>query len=250
MPPPQDHPTDEPDQQGISLEELSRAYASAMGARGEHVVPSSGSIPVEGQHGEAEAEVDAELDLPPADQTGPDDDPCPISPESIFEAMLFVGDRGNEPLTPAKAAGLMRGVEPSEIPPLVDKLNRRYEAAGCPYRITGEGPGYRLVLSRRFDWLRNKLYGRVREAQLSQAAIDVLAILAYRQPLTAEEVSRLRGTASGHILSQLVHRRLVGVERSSGPRRAARYSTTERFLELFGLEAVEELPQAEEVEPR
>lgn len=240
-------PGDGPDpEEGISLDELSRAYAQALGSGGADAATDAAGTP------EA-APPDTEAGPPeeqPAIDEDDSDDPCPISPQTIFEAMLFVGNRRNEPLSPARAAELMRGVEPAEIPQLVDQLNRRYEADGCPYRIESDGPGYRLALRRKFDSVRNKFYGRVREAHLSQAAIDVLAILAYRQPLTGEEVSRLRGTPSGHVLSQLVRRQLVRIDRPEGKPRAAVYRTTDRFLELFGLASLDELPQAEELGER
>jgi segregation and condensation protein B len=107
-----------------------------------------------------------------------------------------------------------------------------------------------LGLTRQFDWLRSKVLGRTREARLSQAAIDVLAIVAYEQPLTAEDVSRLRGIPSNHVLAQLVRRQLLRIERSAGKPGTARYYTTERFLELFGLESLEDIPQSEELERR
>jgi segregation and condensation protein B len=243
--------SDEP--QGISLDALSRAYADALGGRdpqsaAEESGPADGpDMPPDRDSGDEPAES---APPPEIDADDLDEDPCPISPETIFEAMLFVGDRRNEPLAPARAAELMRGVEPAEIPQLVDQLNRRYEKQGCPYRIAGDGPGYRLVLRGKFDWLRNRLYGRVREAHLSQAAVDVLAIVAYRQPLSSDEVGRLRGTPSGHVLAQLVRRQLLRIERDADKPRKPQYYTTDRFLELFGLESLEELPQAEDVEPR
>lgn len=247
-----EQPSDEP--QEISLDALSRAYADALGPGDSQPVaegdgPEAGPETPPGEDTGGEPSVSAPPP-PEIDADGSDEDPCPISPETIFEAMLFVGDRRNEPLSPARAAELMRGVEAAEIPQLVDQLNRRYESQGCPYRVTGDGPGYRLVLRGKFDWLRNRLYGRVREAHLSQAAVDVLAIVAYRQPLTSDEVSRLRGTPSGHVLSQLVRRELLRIERVGGKSRKPQYHTTNRFLELFGLESLEELPQAEDVEPR
>ena len=60
--------------------------------------------------------------------------------------MLFVGVPGDQPLTAARAAELMRGVEPGEIPAMVDDLNGRYRATGCPYHVVHEGAGYRLTL--------------------------------------------------------------------------------------------------------
>jgi len=195
--------------------------------------------------------LSTESDLPPSQgKAGADDDPCPISPQTILEALLFVGNRQSEPISSQRAAELMRGVEAREIPSLVHALNARYQADGCPYQIVAEGQGYRLVLRKAFHPLRNKFYGRVREARLSQAAIDVLAILGYRQPLTAEDVNRLRGISSNHILQQLVRRQLLRIERTEDKPRKTLYYTTDRFLALFGLGSLEDLPQSEELEKR
>jgi segregation and condensation protein B len=140
----------------------------------------------------------------------------------------------------------MRGVAADEIPALVDQLNRRYAARGCPYFIASEGAGYRMTLRREFWPIRNRFYGRIREVRLSQAAIDVLAIVAYRQPVTAETVGQFRGHPSGHLLRQLVHRRLLRIERTDSAPRIARYWTTDRFLGLFGLESLTDLPRSDE----
>ncbi len=184
------------------------------------------------------------LDVELADDT---EDPCQLCPRSILEAMLFVGNLQNEPLTSAQAADLMRGVTPEEIPDLVDELNQRYTANGAPYQIISEGAGYRLTLRPAFYDVRDRFYGRVREARLSQAAVDVLAIVAYRQPITAEEINKIRGKPTAGVLSQLVRRQLVCIHRP-GQRQPPIYRTTSRFLELFGLESLEDLPQAEDID--
>jgi len=173
-------------------------------------------------------------------------DPCPISPLTILEALLFVGCPGDEPLRPERAAELMRGVGPEEIPDLAAALNRRYAAAGCPYHVVLEGAGYRLRIRPEFAGLRDRVLGRSRQARLSQAAVETLAIVAYRQPISAEEVNRLRGVPSGSVLSHLVRRRLLRLERPAHSPRKAYYRTTERFLELFGLHSLADLPQSEE----
>lgn len=249
----------------VSLRELSQAFAEAMGGRGAAPAEPEAADGASATPAEAEQEGDegranwqsVPLAVPPGEappegempleETG---DACPVSPPAILEAMLFVGNPQNEPLTAERAAGLMRGVEPEEIAGLVEQLNRGYAEAGCPYEVAIEGAGYRMRLRSRFGPLRNRFYGRVREARLSQAAVDVLAIVAYRQPLTADEVSKLRDRPSGHLLAQLVRRQLLEVERPPENRRTLLYRTTDRFLQLFGLEAIDELPQAEDLERR
>jgi segregation and condensation protein B len=236
---------------GISLNELTEAFAQAMGAAGESAAelqsPAGRPVAEEAVPLCDVRPLDQPAELEPETPAG-EDDPCEISPRTILEAMLFVGDRDGRPLAAERAAELMRGVEPEEITGLVDELNRRYAASGCPYHIIGDRSGYRLVLRKAFHPLRNRFYGRIREARLSQAAIDVLAIVAYQQPLTSEQISRLRGKPSAHVLAQLVRRGLLRVERVQTERRTAQYFTTDRFLELFSLESLKDLPQSEDLE--
>ncbi len=272
---------DTPDEDPISLEELARAFAQVMGT------PPQGRAEEGPQPGAAEAatgpdELHAEPPHEPAlavEEAPGDGAPGapgrgsgPVTPLGLLEAMLFVGDRDNRPLTAARAAELMRGVEPGEIGGLVAELNRRYTQSGCPYFVAEDSDGYRITLRKPFHPLREQFYGRIRRARLSQAAIDVLAIVAYQQPLSAEQISAVRGKPSGSVLSQLVHRCLLRIERRGaceagapgtpgapgapeapgtpgpGKRRTAQYFTTDRFLQLFGLQTLADLPQSEELD--
>jgi segregation and condensation protein B len=230
--------------QGISLDELAQAFAQVMGVEPRRPVPVETTAPA--VEAADSSEPVAESPLP---EPHPTEDTCPINPRSILEAMLFVGNRENRPLTPARAAELMRDVDPDEIPTLVDELNRRYEADGAAYRIVGEGDGYRLTLCEEFRSLRSRFYGRVREARLSQAAIDVLALVAYQQPLTSEKIGLLRGKPSNHVLVHLVRRGLLRIERPDSKRRTPHYSTTDRFLKLFNLQSLDDLPRSEDAGP-
>jgi segregation and condensation protein B len=104
-------------------------------------------------------------------------------------------------------------------------------------------------LREQYDRLREKFFGRTRQAKLSPAAIEVLAAVAYNEPVTAEEVTKLRGAASAHLLAQLVRRQLLRIERiDAKPRRTVSW-TTERFLSLFGLETLADLPRGEDSMP-
>jgi segregation and condensation protein B len=160
--------------------------------------------------------------------------------------MLFVGSSNNEPLSGRVVAGLMRGVSPREIDELVQELNEAYTAEACPYHIVSVGTGYTMQLRPEFARLRDKFYGRVREAKLTQPAIDVLAMVAYRQPITRDAVTELRGQSSGAVLSQLVRRELLRIERTEENPRKPLYYTTDRFLDLFGMTSIDELPQSQE----
>ncbi|NQT14625.1 MAG: SMC-Scp complex subunit ScpB [Planctomycetes bacterium] len=245
---------DAPQEQGVTLDGLSAAYAKSLGASANSdappVEPEDGSQPAD-EGGQAGPSLQPALEPPqPEPEASDEQDACPLSPQTILEAMLFVGNHQNEPLAAARAAELMRDVTADEIAPLVARLNQRYAANRCPYRVLSEGAGYRLTLDEPFHSIRNRFYGRVREARLSQAALDVLAIVAYQQPIVADEVNRLRGTPSGHLLSQLVRRQLLRIERPEEKRTPVAYHTTDRFLDLFGLESLEDLPQSEELDQR
>ncbi len=150
--------------------------------------------------------------------------------------------------SPRELAAAMRGVSPTEIDAAVTELNSIYDADGAPYRIEQTNASYRMRLRDEFQRMRDKFYGRVKEARLSRAAMEVLSVLAYNQPATAERLNELRGAPSGAALSTLVRRRLVKLERSPQAGGQPRYSTTARFLKLFGLENLEDLPRAEELE--
>jgi len=229
---------------GISLDELAQAFAEVMGV--ESRVAEAGEAT--SSEVAAVTEEAAETPSEPLAEPSEADDTCPICPRTILEAMLFVGNRDNRPLSPRQAAELMRDVTTDEIPPLVAELNRRYAAVGAPYHIVGEGDGYRLTLRREYGALRDRFFGRIREARLSQAAVDVLALVAYQQPISAEQIAKLRGHPSNHVLSHLVRRGLLRIERPEG-RRAAFYHTTDRFLRLFNLDSLDDLPRSEDAEP-
>jgi segregation and condensation protein B len=252
MPPSADPPF-ESQPQGISLDELTQAFAQVMGVEPRRKGDSAASTQSAGTSPDATGvvEMGAAADaIEKAPVLGPPaDDACPICPRTILEAMLFVGNRDNEPISPRRAAELMRDVDVDEIPSLVEDLNHRYDESGSPYHIVGEGDGYRLTLRREFHSVRNRFYGRMREARLSQAAIDVLALVAYQQPLTSEKIHRLRGKPSSHILSHLVRRGLLRIERPSAKRRTPHYYTTDRFLRLFNLQSLDDLPRSEDAEP-
>lgn len=175
-------------------------------------------------------------------------DPCEINPRSVVEAMLFVGRPDGGSLSAREMAAAMRGCSPTEIDAAVAELNTLYARDGAPYEIVSSATGFRLALRGEFARMRDKLYGRVRETRLYSSALEVLSIVAYNQPTTAEEINRLRDTPSGAVLATLVRRRLVRLERSDEGRQPPRYWTTDRFLRLLGLESLAVLPQSEELE--
>lgn len=175
----------------------------------------------------------------------------PIGPASILEAMLFVGDRENRPLTLARATELMRNVSETEALEALADLNERYWRDGAPYRIVRDGDGFRMALRPEFDALAARFVGgKTKEFKLTQTMIDVLALIAYRQPISLDEILETRNNATG-ALAQLVKRELVAQEkRVVDKKKVAFYSTTPRFLRLFNLESLDDLPIVGDVDYR
>lgn len=235
---------------GISLDDLSKAFTAMLGAGDDPYGTETGSRGASADGSLESGESSGDPSRSDADAPLPDVDAGELSPRSILEAMLFVGTPDNLPLSSKQVAGLMRGVRSSEIDELVGELNSHYDENRCPYHIVAEGPGYRMELREQFRGLRDRFFGRVRQARLSQAAIEVLAIVAYNEPLTRDDVTRLRGKPSGSVLAQLVRRRLLRIDRDPEKRKKSRYFTTERFLELFGLESLADLPRSQEIDKR
>ena len=173
---------------------------------------------------------------------------CEINAQTVVEAILFVGRPDNGPHSARELAAAMRGVSPGEVEAAVAQLNATYGADGTPYHIEQNNGGYRLVLRTEFERMRDKFYGRIKEARLSPAVLEVLSVLAYNQPATVDHVNELRGAPSGAALSTLVRRKLAKLERSGERGKPPQYSTTDRFLKLFGLETLDSLPQTEDLE--
>src|SRR6266446_2291309 len=135
-----------------------------------------------------------------------DDTPPPLA--RIIEALLFVG---GTPLTYQRARGILRGLSAEQFQETLDQLQRDYRWQRRPYQIETRGAGVVLALQTKYQFLETRLLGGLREARLSSAAIDVLAIVAYRQPATREEIDTVRGLESSSTLRQLVRRGLVRV---------------------------------------
>lgn len=241
----------------FSLEQLSQAYAKVIRSQagsgsqtgsGTETEPSS---PTESA-GAAE-EDDAELAnsevLDPVElDDRRDDAPCRITETSVLESILFVGAPPDLPLTAKRLASMMRDISPKEIPGLVGQLNELYDAQGTAYRIIEKDKAYQLALREELQSIRTGFYGEVRSAQLTQQAIEVLAVVAYNQPISRTQIDRIRQRPSGAVLSQLTDRQLLAIDPQSESSRDRHYITTERFLQLFGLGELGDLPQAQEVD--
>ena len=227
------------DQAGASLDELSDVYAQLV---------SEGESPYDGVS-DGNSDTDDEADDSISQEAPPlvvpeEIDNADLTPMSILESMLFVGHPTGEPLVAKSVAGMMRGVTTREIHELVKDLNVAYDDQNSALHIQSVGKGYVLALREEFHGLRERFYGEIREKRLSQAAIDVLAIVAYNQGISRKEIDEMRDRPSQSILRELVRREILRLEWLDEKPRKSIYYTTERFLDVFGLEHIDDLPQA------
>ncbi len=163
---------------------------------------------------------------------------------ATLEAVLFLA---KEPLHPRKLSQLANLADGTEALTLVSRLNHLYDQAACAFRVEEVAGGVQLRTRRQFgSWLR-RLQHVPREIRLSAPAMETLAVVAYRQPVVRADVEQIRGVSCGEILRQLMERDLVRVcGRSDELGRPYFYGTTNRFLQIFGLGNLEELPRAEQ----
>jgi segregation and condensation protein B len=162
-----------------------------------------------------------------------------------LEAILFLA---REPLGLRKLAQLANLADGTEARTLLSTLRERYDKRGCAFQVAQVAGGYQLLSRREFAaWLRPHAPAE-REIRLSPPALETLAVVAYRQPVMRAEVEAVRGVACGEILRQLMDRDLLRiVGRSEELGRPLRYGTTKRFLEVYGLSNLDQLPWYEQL---
>lgn len=172
--------------------------------------------------------------------------PASVSPEQVIEAVLVVG---GGPVTARKFCSILRGsADVAAVERSIDELNDQYVAEGRPYEIRLGDGGYRLELRPEFEKLRQRVYGSgPREVKLSQDILEVLALVAYQQPISQQEIESHGKQNAGGLLRQLLRRDLVTLQRGAGGRKDVKYATTPRFLTVFGLSRLDELPQPEDL---
>lgn len=240
----------EVESEGFSLEELGSAYAMAIEqASGE--VPSlnesaSDAVNIMPSGLSNEPTKEEMLEAPNATET----DGVQVTPETILEAMLFLGTSNNRPIAVDKLRELFRGITVAELDEAVDSLNRVYRAHDRAMTIVRDSGGYRLQLVPELHLVRDRFYGKVKETQLTQSAIDCLSLVAYQPGSTREELERQWNQPAASMLSTLVRKGLLKVERrpsQNSPEEKSHYYTTERFLEIVGLRSLEDLPLSEDI---
>ncbi len=173
----------------------------------------------------------------------PDED-VEVNVESVVEAVLFASD---ESLSAQRLANIVE-TGTKQVRQHVEALNEKYKANNSAFRIAKIAGGFQmLTLSPFNEWLRKLL--RVRsDNKLSPAALETLAIIAYKQPVIRADIEAIRGVAAGEMIRSLMYKGLVKiVGRAEIIGRPMLYGTTKKFLEVFGLNKLKDLPKIEEL---
>ena len=180
--------------------------------------------------------------------------PCADQPLTLrIEAVLLTNDR---PVTEQKlvemlglkSTGKAKDSAAAQVRDAIAELNATYGSQQRSFRAERLAGGYQLLTISAFAPLLARVRGLRQQGRLTPAALETLAIIAYRQPILRSELEAIRGVACGEVLKSLLERRLVRITgRAEELGRPMLYGTTTEFLKVFGLSGIEDLPQAKEL---
>jgi segregation and condensation protein B len=171
----------------------------------------------------------------------------------IVEALIFASD---EPIDTQTIVNIIKSVDKEEALELyslvenaIEELNQFYEENGVAFRIIKIAKGYQFATRPEFSRYVGFMNTERRQKRLSQAALETLAIIAYKQPITKPEIERIRGVNADYILSTLLEKNLICIKgRAETVGRPLLYGTTDEFLKYFGISDISDLPKPREIE--
>ena len=164
------------------------------------------------------------------------------------EAALLTSDR---PIGPTRLAELLGQKGTGVVKEAVAALNAVYDQTGRSFRIEEVAGGYQILTLPEYADVLSVMHKTRGQTHLSPAALETLAIVAYKQPVLRAQIEAIRGVACGEVIRSLMDRHLVKiVGRAEELGRPMLYGTTKAFLELFGLAGLKDLPKVEELKPK
>ncbi|UCF18300.1 MAG: SMC-Scp complex subunit ScpB [Gemmatimonadota bacterium] len=164
----------------------------------------------------------------------------------IVEAVLFASET---PLTTAEIARASGEITAADVESAIDELRQEYEQEERAFQIYPLGDGYQILTRPEYAAYLERLDSVTRTVRLSRAALETLAIIAFRQPVGRLEIEEVRGVSVAGVLRNLQERGLIEVvERAEGLGRPLLYGTTRKFLDHFGLRSLEDLPRPEDLQ--
>lgn len=163
--------------------------------------------------------------------------------KAVIEALLFACDK---PLPLERMRNVLDNMDAAQIRGILEELKSDYEKSERGVRIVEIAGGFQIITAPSFAPFLKKLYKERHAEKLSKPALETLAIIAYKQPVTKLEVESLRSVNVDGVFYSLIDKGLIRVAgRKKAPGRPKVYGTTARFLEYFGLKSLEELPKIE-----
>jgi segregation and condensation protein B len=164
--------------------------------------------------------------------------------KSILEALIFASDT---PLSVNQIKVILEGVEKPEIESALAELSTELQERS--FFLKKVGGGYQFATKPEyFRWIKQMFAGRDRN-RLTRAALETLAIIAFKQPISRVEVAAIRGVNSDGVMQTLLERKLISITgRDEGQGRALLFSTTKEFLLYFGIDDLADLPKPKEIE--
>ena len=172
---------------------------------------------------------------------------------SVIEALIFSSD---DVISSGEIIRAIKGIDgddsmvsEEEIEETIELLNKNYEEQSLSFRILRIANGYLFATTKDYSKYVGYLSSEKSKRRLSQAALETLSIIAYKQPITKPEIESIRGVNSDYILNTLLEKNLVTISgRAESVGRPLLYSTTEEFLKYFGLNKLTDLPKPREIE--
>lgn len=166
--------------------------------------------------------------------------------KQVVEALIFAND---VPIPDNKISSILEEVTPAQVRKMVEELNSEYSQSSRSFFITRVAGGFQFNTRKDLaQWIK-KLYRGKAKPRLSQAGLETLAIVSFKQPVSRVEIDAIRGVHSGGVLKNLLERNLVAIAgRAEGAGKPLLYGTTKEFLRYLGINEISELPKPKEIE--
>jgi segregation and condensation protein B len=164
----------------------------------------------------------------------------------IIEALIFANDG---PLDTARIKSVLEDLTVKAIKKIIAEINKGYEDCGSPFEIIEVAGGYQIVTREIYSKWITQLNKARQSGRMTQKALETLAIIAYKQPITKAEIESIRGVNVDGVVRTLIERNLISITgREKAPGNPLLYGTTKFFLESFGLKNLTDLPKLKEID--
>ncbi|MFZ0390025.1 MAG: SMC-Scp complex subunit ScpB [Calditrichia bacterium] len=164
----------------------------------------------------------------------------------VVEALIFSSDSA---ISADRISEVVNQLNRTMIGEMVRLLNEKYRAGGHAFRIREIAGGYQMFTLPEFSGYIDQLFQDKQKSRLTQKALETLAIIAYKQPVTRHDMEEIRGVNVDGVLKTLLNRHLINIAgRADAPGSPFLYRTTRKFLDYFGLNSLEDLPKLKEIE--